>query len=160
MRRAAAPARGGGGIRRGFWRRFRLDELTREEWEALCDGCAKCCLVKLEDEATGEVAYTNIACRLLELGSCRCGNYPLRKQLVKGCVVMTRDNVEEILDWMPRTCAYRLVHEGRPLEPWHPLVSGDPESVHAAGVSLRGRMVAEYEVPEEDWQDFVIEEDV
>ena len=148
------------GLRPEFWRRFTLDELTREEWEALCDGCAKCCLIKLEDDTTGEVAYTNIACRLLDLGTCRCGNYALRKQLVKGCVVMNRDNVEEILDWMPKTCAYRLVHERRELAAWHPLISGDPESVHKAGVSLRGRMVAEYEVDEGDWQDFVIEEEV
>jgi uncharacterized cysteine cluster protein YcgN (CxxCxxCC family) len=116
--------------------------------------------VKLEDEDTGAVAYTNIACRLLDQGTCRCGNYPLRRQLVRGCVVLTRDNLDSVLPWMPRTCAYRLVHEGRDLEAWHPLISGDPESVHRAGVSLRGRMVAEYEVAEADWQDFLIEEDI
>ena len=135
--------------------------LNRAEWEALCDGCAKCCLIKLEDDETGRVAYTRVACRLLDLGTCRCGNYPLRRQLVKGCVVMDRENVERVLEWMPSTCAYRLVHEGRDLEDWHPLISGDPGvACTAAGVSLRGRMVPEFEVPEEDWQDFVIEEDV
>ena len=164
-RGGAGRPRGGGAddaTRSGpeFWRRFPLEELNRAEWEALCDGCAKCCLIKLEDEDTGAVAYTSVACRLLDLGTCRCGNYPLRRQLVRGCVVLDRDNLESVLPWMPRTCAYRLVHEGRDLEPWHPLISGDPESVHRAGVSLRGRMVPEFEVAEEDWEDFVIEEDV
>lgn len=145
-------------LRPEFWRRFPLAALTRAEWEALCDGCAKCCLIKLEDEDTGEVAYTNIACRLLDRTTCRCGNYPLRQRLVPGCVVLDRTNVERVLDWMPESCAYRAVREGRDLQPWHPLLSGDPESVHAAGVSLRGRMVAEYDVDEEDWPDFVLEE--
>jgi uncharacterized cysteine cluster protein YcgN (CxxCxxCC family) len=146
------------GLRPEFWKRFTLEELPRQEWEALCDGCAKCCLIKLEDEDTGELAYTNIACRLLDLGTCRCGNYPLRRQLVKGCVVLSRDNLEEVLPWMPVTCAYRLVHESQDLPDWHPLVSGDPESVHRAGISLRGRMVSEYDVDEADWEDFVIGE--
>jgi uncharacterized cysteine cluster protein YcgN (CxxCxxCC family) len=148
------------GLRAEFWKHHALEDLRRDEWEALCDGCGKCCLVKLEDEDTGRVAYTNIACRLLDRGTCRCGNYPLRRQLVKGCVVLDRDNIDATLPWMPRTCAYRLVHEGRDLEPWHPLISGDPESVHRAGVSLIGRMVAEYDVDEDDLEDFVIEERV
>jgi uncharacterized cysteine cluster protein YcgN (CxxCxxCC family) len=146
------------GLRAEFWRRYPLEELNRAEWEALCDGCAKCCLIKLEDEETGEVAYTSVACRLLDLGTCRCGNYALRRQLVRGCVTLTRDNLEEVLAWMPDTCAYRLVHEGRDLADWHPLISGDPESVHRAGVSLRGRMTPEFEVDEEDYPDFVLEE--
>lgn len=146
------------GLRPEFWRRFPLEELPRDEWEALCDGCGKCCLIKLEDEDTAQVHYTSIACRLLDLGSCRCGNYPLRRQLVPGCVVIDRDNLESVLDWMPKTCAYRLIHEGRDLEPWHPLISGDPDSPHRAGISLRGRMIAEYDVDEDDWQDHVIED--
>jgi uncharacterized cysteine cluster protein YcgN (CxxCxxCC family) len=150
--------RDGKGLRPEFWRRYPLEELSRAEWEALCDGCAKCCLVKLEDEDTGDVAYTDIACRLLDLGTCRCGNYPLRRQLVAGCVTMTEENLEEVLTWMPATCAYKLVHDGQDLEPWHPLISGDPETVHSAGISRRGRMVAEYEVTEDDWADHVIEE--
>ncbi len=144
-------------LRPEFWRRFPLEELPRNEWEALCDGCAKCCLIKLEDEETGDVAYTNVACRLLDRDTCRCGNYPLRQQLVKGCVVIDRDTLEGILDWMPRSCAYRLVSEGRDLYPWHPLISGDPDSVHRAGVSHRGRMVSEYDVDEDDLEDHVIE---
>ncbi len=151
---------GGERLRAEFWRRYPLDELTRAEWEALCDGCAKCCLLKLEDEETGEVAYTDIACRLLDRATCRCGNYPLRRQLVAGCVALEPANLERVLAWMPASCAYKRVHEGRDLAPWHPLVSGDPESVHRAGISRRGRMVAEYEVDEEDRPDHVIEEDL
>lgn len=146
-------------LRPEFWRRYPLDALTRPEWEALCDGCARCCLVKLEDEDTGEVAYTNVACRMLDLATCRCGNYALRRQLVAGCVALGPESLERALAWMPKTCAYRLVHEGRDLEDWHPLISGDAASVHRAGVSLRGRMIAEYDVAEEDLPNFVIEED-
>jgi uncharacterized protein len=148
------------GLRPRFWRHYRLEELGPDEWEALCDGCAKCCLIKLEDEATAEVAYTSVACRLLDVGSCRCGNYPLRKALVPACVVLTPATLKDAMGWLPATCAYRLVAEGRDLYPWHPLVSGDPESVHRAGISLRDRMVPEYEVAEEDLEDYVIDEDV
>ena len=155
--RARRPARrsgkAGGALRPEFWRRFPLDELNRAEWEALCDGCAKCCLIKLEDDATGEVAYTDLACRLLDLGTCRCGNYALRKQLVAGCVVLSPDNLERVLPWMPRTCAYRLVGEGRDLPGWHPLRSGNADAVHAAGVSVRGKAVSEDEV--DDLEDHV-----
>jgi uncharacterized protein len=146
-------------IRPRFWRHHRIDRLNPAEWEALCDGCAKCCLVKLEDEDTGEVRYTSVACRLLDTGSCRCGNYPLRDRLVKGCVVLTPKTLKEAMAWLPQTCAYRLVAEGRDLYPWHPLRSGDPDSVHRAGISLRDRMVPEYEVAEEDLEDYVIDED-
>lgn len=146
-------------IRPEFWKHYRLQDLSRAEWEALCDGCAKCCLIKLEDEDTGALAYTDIACRLLDHDSCRCGNYPLRTRLVPGCVMLGRRNLDSVLEWMPGTCAYRLMRDGRPLPDWHPLLTGDPESVHRAGISLRGRMVAEYEVDEEDWPDHVIEED-
>ncbi len=146
------------GLRPEFWRRFPLDRLTGPEWEALCDGCAKCCLIKLEDEDTGEIAYTDIACRLLDRDTCRCGNYPLRRRLVPGCVTLTPANLAETAAWMPRTCAYRLLHEGRDLADWHPLISGDPGTVHATGVSLRGRMVPEYEVDDDDWSDHVLGE--
>lgn len=146
------------GLRPEFWRRFPLEGLRRDEWEALCDGCGKCCLLKLEDEDTGDVHYTSVACRLLDRATCRCGNYALRRQLVPGCVTLTLDTLEEALDWMPRTCAYRLVAEGRELYDWHPLISGDPESVHRAGVSYRGRMQAEYDVAEDDLEDHLIDE--
>ncbi len=147
-------------MRPRFWENYRLEDLTRAEWEALCDGCGKCCLIKLEDEDTAEVAYTNIACRLLDRDTCRCGNYALRRQLVRGCVVLDRNTIEEALDWMPHTCAYRLIDRGEALADWHPLISGDPDSVHRAGVSLRGRMISEYDVDEDDWPDHIVDEDI
>lgn len=141
-----------------FWEKFRLEDLNPEEWEALCDGCGKCCLLKLEDEDTGDVSYTSVACRLFDDATCRCGNYPLRRQLVRTCVVLTPDTLEQIIDWMPATCAYRLLAEGQPLADWHPLVSGDPASVHEAGISVRGKTVAEYDVDEDDLENFIVED--
>lgn len=143
---------------RDFWRTTPLDEMSREQWESLCDGCGKCCTLKFEDEDTGVVAYTDIACRLFDDGACRCGNYALRRQLVKDCVILTPETLDNAKDWMPRTCAYRVLAEGGELAEWHPLVSGDPESVHRAGISVRGRTVPEYEIDEADWEDRVIEE--
>lgn len=125
-----------------FWRRKTLAEMTPAEWESLCDGCGKCCLHKLEDEDTGEIAYTNVACRLLDLGTCRCSRYAERKRLVPDCVRLDPGNVGA-LKWMPSSCAYRLLAEGKELPDWHPLVSGDPDSVHRAGVSVRGRCIPE-----------------
>lgn len=125
-----------------FWRRKSLTEMTDAEWESLCDGCAKCCLIKLEDEDTGEISYTDIACRLLDLGLCRCTRYAERSRLVPDCVVLAPETVVD-LGWMPSTCAYRLISERRDLPWWHPLVSGDPETVHRAGISVRGRAVSE-----------------
>lgn len=141
---------------RPFWRAKRLDEMSREEWESLCDGCGRCCLLKLEDEDSGRVAYTRIACRLLDGESCRCSSYALRALLVPSCVRLTPDTIVESARWMPESCAYRRLAEGRGLPDWHPLVSGDPESVHRAGVSVRGWTVPEWEVHEEDHEDHVI----
>jgi uncharacterized cysteine cluster protein YcgN (CxxCxxCC family) len=132
--------------------------MTPAEWEALCDGCGKCCLNKLEDADTGEVALTCLACRLFDDETCRCGNYPERKSLVPECVVLTPGNLATHAYWMPETCAYRLLHAGRPLPAWHPLRTGDPGSVHAAGVSVRGLTLPEFSVPQEDWEDYVIDE--
>lgn len=125
-----------------FWKIKRLEEMTVDEWESLCDGCGKCCLHKLEDIDTGEITPTNVACRLLDLGHCRCTNYAERKRLVPDCVVLSPESVPEIR-WMPSTCAYRLIAEGKDLAWWHPLVSGDSETVHQAGISVRGRAVSE-----------------
>lgn len=145
------------GLRDTFWERIPLAKMTKEEWEALCDGCGRCCLNKLEDPDTHEIAYTRVACRLLDDTTCRCGNYEIRKTLVPECVVLTPDTIGDAAYWMPRTCAYRLLHEGKPLYPWHPLISGTPHSVHDVGVSVQGWTVPEYEVPEEDWEDYIIE---
>jgi len=145
------------GLREKFWERVALAKMTKEEWEALCDGCGRCCLNKLEDPDTHEVAYTRVACRLLDDATCRCGNYEIRKTLVPECVVLTPDTIGDAAYWMPRTCAYRLLHEGKPLYPWHPLISGTADSVHDVGVSVQGWTVPEYEVPEEDWEDYIIE---
>jgi len=144
-------------LRPDFWT-LPLSTLTPAEWEALCDGCGKCCLNKLEDEDTGEVFFTNVACRLLDGHSCRCGNYTDRKKIVPECVVLTVKTLPDIAYWLPMTCAYRLRAEGRPLFDWHPLLSGDAESVHAAGQSVRDWTVPEFAVDEEDWEDHIIED--
>ena len=145
------------GLRARFWERHPLANLTPTEWEALCDGCGKCCLNKLEDEETGEVAFTRVACRLLDDQTCRCAHYVARKTLVPECVVLTPKTLPDIAYWMPATCAYRLLHEGRALPDWHPLISGDPGSVRAAGQSVQGWTVSEFDVPVEEWEDFLIE---
>ena len=130
-----------------FWKRKSLSEMSGVEWESLCDGCAKCCLHKLEDADTGVVSYTDVACRLLDLGTCRCSNYKQRSRLVHDCVQLTAGNVAD-LHWMPSTCAYRLLAEGKDLPWWHPLISGDPNTVRRAGVSVYGRAVAEENAPD------------
>jgi uncharacterized cysteine cluster protein YcgN (CxxCxxCC family) len=127
-----------------FWEKP-LESLNREEWESLCDGCGKCCLHKLEDADTGEVHPTNVACKLLDTHSARCTHYRGRRAFVPDCIRLTAANVERF-GWLPATCAYRLRAEGKPLYDWHPLISGDPESVHRAGMSVRGWTVSEGEV--------------
>lgn len=146
-------------LRPNFWERP-LATLNPREWEALCDGCGKCCLNKLEDDDTGEIAFTRVACRLLDGDSCRCAQYKIRKQFVPECVVLTPKTVAKVAYWLPNTCAYKLLHEGKPLHDWHPLISGDPESVHDAGMSVRGWTVPEFEVPEEDWEDYIVEGEI
>ncbi|WP_417239838.1 YcgN family cysteine cluster protein [Celeribacter halophilus] len=141
-----------------FWETVPLTKMSEEEWEALCDGCGKCCLNKIEDADTGEVYLTRVACRLLDDQSCQCGQYQIRKKLVPECIQLTPHNIETHAYWMPTTCAYRLLWQGRALPDWHPLLTGDPESVHAAGVSIRGRTVPEFEVAEDEWEDHIIEE--
>jgi uncharacterized cysteine cluster protein YcgN (CxxCxxCC family) len=121
-----------------FWKTKPLAEMSESEWESLCDGCGKCCLIGLEDEDTGEIYLTDVACDLFDGETCRCKDYANRKSIIPDCVKLTAQNIEE-LSWLPKTCAYRLVHEGRDLKPWHPLVSGDPESVHRANASVRGK---------------------
>jgi uncharacterized cysteine cluster protein YcgN (CxxCxxCC family) len=125
-----------------FWEDKPLAELDPAEWEALCDGCGKCCLHKLEDADTLELHFTNVACRLLDRDACRCSDYPSRTNHVPDCMVLSASELDRI-DWLPATCAYRLRADGRPLPEWHPLVSGDPDSVHRAGQSVRGWCVSE-----------------
>ena len=125
-----------------FWKTKTLAQMDEQEWEQLCDGCGRCCLHKLRDEDTDALAWTNVACRLLDTQSCQCSNYPNRRRRVPDCVQLTPQAVAEI-DWLPPTCAYRRIHEGRGLAAWHPLVSGNADSVHEAGISVRGRAIDE-----------------
>ncbi len=146
------------GLAKRFWERKPLDKMSQAEWEALCDGCGKCCLNKLEDEDSGEVALTRIACRLLDDTTCRCAHYENRHQFVPDCIVLKPSNLDTHAYWMPQTCAYRLLWEGKPLPAWHPLVTGDADSVHAAGVSVQHRTLSEFDIPEDDWEEHIIEE--
>ncbi|ARO14074.1 hypothetical protein BVG79_00722 [Ketogulonicigenium robustum] len=132
--------------------------MTPAEWEAVCDGCGKCCLNKIEDEDSGEVFLTNVACRLLDNATCRCTKYPNRHDFVPECIVLTPRTLRKNLYWLPQTCAYRLLHEGNPLYPWHHLISGDANAVHKAGVSAAGMTVSELSVDDDDWEDHIIEE--
>ncbi len=137
-----------------FWRTKTLVQMTREEWESLCDGCGRCCLHKLEYADSGVVEYTNIACRLLDIGSCRCTDYENRRLQVPDCRGLTPETVRATA-WLPPSCAYRLLDEGKDLAWWHPLVSGDPNTVHEAGISVRGRVVTEAKAGDE--QDHIVD---
>jgi len=139
-----------------FWRRKALSQMTQAEWESLCDGCGRCCLNKLVDEDTNETVFTDVGCRLLHAKTCRCSDYGHRLSRVKDCVRLTPRNVRR-LTWLPPTCAYRLVAEGRDLAWWHPLVSGSKETVHVAGVSVRGRVSrSEKDVPDEKLEEYIV----
>lgn len=130
-----------------FWREKSLQSMTQAEWESLCDGCGRCCLEKLEDMETGEISYTNVSCALLDSETCQCSNYAERFRFMPDCVQLNPKNVQE-LRWMPSTCAYRRLAEGKDLADWHPLVSGDPDSVVKAGISVRGRCISARDVDE------------
>jgi uncharacterized cysteine cluster protein YcgN (CxxCxxCC family) len=139
-----------------FWKQKSLEALSPEEWESLCDGCGRCCLVKLEDADTGRIYFTHVACKLLDAEACRCRDYAQRRRKVRDCVELTPEAVRT-LAWLPPSCAYRLVAEGRDLAWWHPLVSGRPESVHEAGVSVRGRVrLSERDIRLADYPDHVV----
>jgi uncharacterized cysteine cluster protein YcgN (CxxCxxCC family) len=138
-----------------FWERKTLEELSEAEWEALCDGCGRCCMVKLEDIDTGERLDTRLACRVLDIGACRCSDYANRHAQVPDCVRLTPESVRT-LDWLPDSCAYRLRSEGKPLYWWHPLVSGDPETVHRSGVSVRDMAISETRAGARCYEDFAI----
>ena len=125
-----------------FWKRKSLADMSEDEWEGLCDGCALCCMHKVEDEDTGEVFYTDVACRLLDLETCRCTNYANRAKIISECMVLSADQ-PDMFSWLPATCAYRLLDRGEDLPEWHPLITGDPNSVHDAGISVKGKAVSE-----------------
>jgi Uncharacterized conserved protein len=139
-----------------FWEEKTLDEMTEAEWEALCDGCGRCCLIKLEDEDTGEIITSDVHCRLLDGDSCTCSDYPNRKAKVPDCIKLTPGNILEI-KWIPRTCAYRRIAEGKGLAWWHPLISGTMQTVEDVGVSVRGRTVSELEVEAGEWEEHAVD---
>lgn len=149
MPKARAP------LRERFWERHTLQELTPAEWEALCDGCGRCCLHKLEYEDSGDIDYTRVSCRLLDLSTAQCSDYPNRRRQVPDCVQLRPDNLAGI-NWLPASCAYRRLQEGRGLARWHPLLSGTPQSVVNAGISVIGRVLPETVVAEEDIEEHVI----
>ena len=139
-----------------FWRRKPMRDMTRAEWESLCDGCGRCCLNKLMEEGSDRTFYTSVGCRLLDADTCRCTDYKHRAAKVHDCVQLTPRNINRI-SWLPPTCAYKLIAAGRDLYWWHPLVSGDPETVHAAGVSVRGKVAAsEMDVPDDKLEDYLV----
>jgi uncharacterized protein len=138
-----------------FWQRKTLDEMSPTEWESLCDGCGRCCLLKLEDEDTAEIHLTRLSCKLLDVGNCRCKDYPKRHEQVPDCVAINPAKVRE-LSWLPATCGYRLIGAGEPLQWWHPLVSGSADTVHQAGISVRGWALSETRVKAEHIQRYII----
>jgi uncharacterized cysteine cluster protein YcgN (CxxCxxCC family) len=123
-------------LEEGYWRRKTLTQMNEREWEALCDRCSKCCVISIEDADTNVLYLTDVSCKLFDTKTCGCSDYANRKQYVPDCVKLTPKNVPK-LDWLPRTCAYRLVSEGKDLFWWHPLISGDPETVHTSNASVR-----------------------
>jgi len=137
-----------------FWKTKKLAEMTTEEWESLCDNCGKCCLHKLEDEDTGAMVFTSVVCNLIDLDNCRCTRYSERTQWVPECLNLKQHSFTQY-HWLPSTCAYRLLNEGKELPGWHPLVTGNPQSVNNAGVSIRSYAIKESEI--DDLEDYVIE---
>lgn len=139
-----------------WWDDKPLEAFNKEEWEALCDGCGRCCLLKLEDEDEGLIFPANVRCTLLDGDTCGCKDYPNRQKLVPDCIKLDPEKVRTI-QWIPTSCAYRRIAEGRGLAWWHPLVSGSPDTVHEVGVSIRGKTVSEEEANTDDWESHIVE---
>lgn len=142
-------------LRPQFWKNYSLAEMNQAEWEALCDGCGLCCLVKLEDDETNEVAYTKVACKLLDCKTARCSDYPNRLQHVPDCIQLTPEKLQSI-HWLPSSCAYRRINEGKPLPTWHYLNTGSRNSVIEARKSAAGRCISESDVDEDDIEDYIV----
>ena len=130
--------------------------MTREQWESLCDNCGRCCLHKIEYEDTERIHFTNVACRLLDPDSCQCTAYAARKKIIPDCVTLSPENLAS-LDYMPSTCAYKLVAAGKKLPAWHPLISHNPECIHEAGISVRGRTIPETGVADDDLEEYLVD---
>ena len=139
----------------GFWLHKSLEQMSDYEWESLCDGCGRCCLVKLENEDNGDIYFTNIACRLFDADNCNCRDYAHRTEEIAGCL-MLRPLTESLLSALPFSCAYRSLVEGRGLADWHPLISGDPETVNQAGISMRGQVFSEESIHQDEWEEHII----
>lgn len=139
-----------------FWEEKTLAEMNEAEWEALCDGCGRCCLIKLEDEDSGEIITSDVHCRLLDGDTCACSDYENRKAKVPDCIKLTPENILEI-KWIPRTCAYRRIAEGKGLAWWHPLISGTMQTVEDVGVSVRGRTMSELDVEAGEWEEHAVD---
>jgi len=140
-----------------FWENKRLDDMTQDEWESLCDRCGRCCLVKLEHEETNELACTNLSCSQLDLETISCRSYENRQEVVPTCMVLTPEKLKTSLHFVPDTCAYKLIYEGKPLYEWHPLISGKYDSVFDSGVSVYGKIISENDVPDENIEDHIVD---
>lgn len=138
-----------------FWETLRLADMSPAQWESLCDGCGRCCLNKVEDWDTGDIIWTDLACRLLDHNSCRCQDYANRLEKVPECLQLTPQTVQEIT-WLPPSCAYARLRDGKSLLWWHPLVSGDPDTIHAAGISVRGRVKSEVGIQFEEYEEHLV----
>jgi uncharacterized protein len=139
-----------------FWKAKRMQELNSQEWEALCDGCARCCLIKLEDEETREIFLTWVTCPILDIEACRCTRYSTRHIANPECIELTLEVIPQ-LSWLPDTCAYRLLAEGKELPDWHPLISGSDQAMHNAGMSIRGKCISEKDIPTDSLEDYIVE---
>jgi uncharacterized cysteine cluster protein YcgN (CxxCxxCC family) len=140
-----------------FWEKIPILELSEEQWESICDGCCQCCAHKLIDDDTEQVFKTNVVCKYLDTEGCHCTVYPERQKLVPDCIKITPENAGE-LDWFPETCGYRLIANNKPLPKWHPLETGDPNTVKNAGVTITGKVICESKIDEDDLEDFIVDD--